>query len=124
MRVSDLVTPLANGSAAILEAIGVLIVIGVALFALADAALRLARRESRHQVMRGLRQRVGHGILVGLEFLVAADIINTVAVDLRIEKVAALGLVVLIRTFLSFALEVELTGKWPWQHERPRENLA
>jgi uncharacterized membrane protein len=54
---------------------------------------------------------------VGLEFLVAADIIHTVAVDLSFQTVGVLSLIVLIRTFLSFTLEVELTGRWPWQNE-------
>lgn len=53
-------------------------------------------------------------ILLGLEFLVAADIIRTVAVQPSLENVAVLGLIVLIRTFLSFSLEVELDGRWPW----------
>jgi len=49
-----------------------------------------------------------------LEFLVAADIIRTVAVQPSLENVAVLGLIVFIRTFLSFSLEVELDGRWPW----------
>ena len=53
-------------------------------------------------------------ILLGLEFLVAADIIRTVVVQPSLENVAVLGLIVLIRTFLSFSLEVELDGRWPW----------
>lgn len=62
-----------------------------------------------------LRQDLGRGILLGLEFLVAADIIRTVAVDPTLENVAVLGLIVLIRTILSMALQVELEGHWPWQ---------
>jgi uncharacterized membrane protein len=60
---------------------------------------------------------LGRGILLGLEFLVAADIIHTVAVELNFNTVGVLALVVLIRTLLSFTLEVELTGRWPWQQE-------
>ena len=63
------------------------------------------------------RQRLGRGILLGLEFLVAADIIHTVAVELTLKTVGVLAIIVLIRTFLSFTLEVELTGRWPWQKE-------
>ncbi len=62
-----------------------------------------------------LRSSLGRSILLGLEFLVAADIINTVAIDPTLESVAVLAAVVLVRTFLSFALEVEITGKWPWK---------
>src|SRR4051812_3956947 len=61
------------------------------------------------------RANLGRGILLGLELLVAADIIGTVAVTPSIQNVAILGLIVLIRTFLSFSLEVEIEGHWPWQ---------
>lgn len=61
------------------------------------------------------RARLGRGILLGLELLVAADIINTVAFEPTLNSVMVLGGVVLIRTFLSLSLEVEITGKWPWQ---------
>ena len=64
---------------------------------------------------RTFRQDLGRGILLGLEFLVAADIIRTVAVEPTLESVLVLGLIVVIRTFLSVALEVEVTGRWPWQ---------
>lgn len=61
---------------------------------------------------------MGKSILLGLEVLIAADIIRTVAVSPTIESVAVLGLIVLVRTFLSFSLEVELYGRWPWQGRR------
>jgi uncharacterized membrane protein len=67
---------------------------------------------------RQLRLDLGRGILLGLEFLVAADIIRTVAVTPTLEGVLILGLIVLIRTFLSMALEVELEGRWPWQAKK------
>ena len=57
----------------------------------------------------------GRSILLGLEFLVAADIIRTVALQPSLQNVAVLGLIVLIRTFLSFSLEVEIDGRWPWR---------
>ena len=61
------------------------------------------------------RRVLGRAILIGLELLVAADIIRTVAVTPTIESVSVLGLIVLIRTFLSWSLEVEISGRWPWQ---------
>ena len=67
-------------------------------------------------VFRETRQRLARGILLGLELLVAADIIHTVAVDLTFQSVGILAIVVGIRTLLSFTLEVDLTGHWPWQH--------
>lgn len=64
---------------------------------------------------RSLRQSIGRGILLGLELLVAGDIIRTVAIAPTFSSVGVLAGIVLIRTFLSFSLEVELTGRWPWQ---------
>jgi uncharacterized membrane protein len=61
------------------------------------------------------RQETGHAILLGIEFMVAGDIIRTVVVDPTLENVIVLGLIVLIRTVLSFALHLEVEGKWPWE---------
>jgi len=61
------------------------------------------------------RSDLGRGILLGLEFLVAADIINTVAIEPTLDSVAVLAGIVLIRTFLSWSLEVEIEGRWPWR---------
>jgi uncharacterized membrane protein len=66
---------------------------------------------------RRFRRDLGQGILLGLEFLVAADIVRTVAVTPTLEGVLILGLIVLIRTFLSMSLQVELEGRWPWRRE-------
>ena len=69
-----------------------------------------------------LRSRLGRSILLGLELLVAADIINTVAVEPTLRSVAVLAGIVLIRTFLSLSLEVEIDGKWPWQQGERRSS--
>ena len=69
----------------------------------------------RMTVYRAYRQLLGRSILLGLEFLVAADIIRTVAVTPTAQSVAVLAGIVAIRTFLSFSLQVEMTGSWPWQ---------
>lgn len=72
---------------------------------------------------REYRQHLGRAILLGLEFLVAADIINTVAVDPTLRSVGLLAGIVAIRTFLSFSLEVEIEGRWPWARAvGPRSN--
>ncbi|MEU5726490.1 DUF1622 domain-containing protein [Micromonospora sp. NPDC047738] len=65
------------------------------------------------------RQGVGRAILLGLEFLVGGDIIRTVAVSPTFASVGVLALIVLVRTFLSFSLEVEIDGRWPWQSRNP-----
>lgn len=67
------------------------------------------------EAYRSYRKHLGRAILLGLEFLVAADIIGTVAVEPTFTNIGVLGGIVLIRTFLSLALEVEIEGRWPWQ---------
>lgn len=66
----------------------------------------------------GYRANLGRGILLGLELLVGADIIGTITAPLTFGSLGLLGLVVLIRTFLSFSLEIEIEGCWPWQRAR------
>lgn len=94
-----------------MEIFGISIIVAFTLYALVFSASRLLRREKPDTIFRQLRQRLGRGILLGLELLVAADIIHTVAVDLTFKTVGILAIVVFIRTFLSFTLEVELTGR-------------
>jgi uncharacterized membrane protein len=67
---------------------------------------------------------LGRSLLLGLEILVAADIIRTVALDPTLESVAVLGLLVLVRTFLSWSIIVEIEGRWPWQPERAERKAA
>ncbi len=74
-------------------------------------------REARFETYRG---RVARALLLGLEILVAADIVRTVVVEPTLRNVMALGLLVLIRTFLSWSLTVELEGRWPWQRGRAK----
>ncbi len=71
---------------------------------------------------RQYRQRLGRAILLGLELLVAADIIRTVAVTPTFESAGVLAVIVVIRTFLSFSLEVELEGRWPWSQRRQEKH--
>lgn len=78
-------------------------------------------RVSQAEAYQRFRTRVARSILLGLEFLVAADIIGTVAVKPTLENLAVLGVIVGIRTFLSFALELEVDGRWPWQRGRDRK---
>jgi uncharacterized membrane protein len=68
-----------------------------------------------------LKLQLGRTLLLGLEILVAADIVRTVALEATLESVVILALLVLVRTFLSWALVVEIEGRWPWQQPRPGE---
>jgi len=96
-----------------IDAIGVAVIAGGAILAV-FMTLGKNRREDGG-AYDFFRRRLGRAILLGLEFLVAADIIRTVAVTPTAESVAVLAGIVLIRTFLSFSLQLEMTGAWPWQ---------
>ena len=91
------------------------IVIGVVIAA-GSAALRLSHHETG--TYRRFRQQLGQTILLGLELLVAGDIIRTVAAEPTFTSLGVLAIIVLIRTFLSFSLDVELTGRWPWAQQK------
>ncbi len=101
----------------VVDAAGVAIMVVGAAIAAVSATVRLARHDI--QTYRRFRQQLGQAILLGLELLVAGDIIRTVAAEPTLTSVAILAIIVLIRTFLSFSLEVELTGRWPWQSKTP-----
>ena len=96
-----------------IDAAGAAVIVTGAAIAFVIAAVRRSRRES--EVYRRFRQQLGQTILLGLELLVAGDIVRTVAASPSLTSVAILAAIVLIRTFLSFSLEVEITGRWPWQ---------
>ena len=112
----------------VVEGVGAaLMVVGgaVALIAAIPAALDPQRRPTSYQT---LRRHLGRVILLGLEILIIGDIVRTIVVEPTVESVLVLGMIVLIRIVLSFALEVEVDGHWPWspgrdstaeQRERP-----
>ncbi|WP_394770833.1 DUF1622 domain-containing protein [Lacisediminihabitans sp.] len=102
-----------EGVGKVIDAAGVAAIVVGALAAAVMASMRAIRRAGA--VYTPFRRFLGRSILLGLELLVAADIIRTVAVTPTLESVAVLGGIVLIRTFLSFSLELEITGRWPWQ---------
>ena len=95
-----------------MEGLGVaVIVVGIA----AASWQFLRRWQSDDEAYDHYRQAIGRSILLGLEILVAGDIIQTVAVDPSFTSVGVLAVIVVVRTFLSWSLEVELRGRWPWQ---------
>jgi len=102
----------------VIDAVGVAVIAIGALISAAGAVSRMRRKTG--DVYRVFREQLGRSILLGLEFLVAADIIRTVAITPNASSVAVLGGIVLIRTFLSFSLQLEVTGYWPWQSARAR----
>ena len=95
------------------DAGGVAIVVMGVVVATVLSVVKLMHREAN--AYESYRRLLGRSILLGLELLVAADIIRTVAVTPTFQSVGVLAVIVVIRTFLSFALELEITGRWPWQ---------
>lgn len=101
----------------VVDGTGVALMITGALVATVLATRRAVTRDPN--TYRLYRRQLGRSILLGLELLVAADIIRTVAITPTIQSVLVLGAIVVIRTFLSFSLELEITGRWPWQKADP-----
>jgi uncharacterized membrane protein len=121
-----LVEQIAPQVSAALEIVGIGIIALGAMLATLRAGRSLTRWTVPGVVYTDLRRQLSRGILLGLEFLVAADIIETVAVEPTFRSVGVLALIVLVRTFLSFTLEVEVSGRWPWQGpgDSVREDVA
>jgi uncharacterized membrane protein len=116
MQIKEFIELAGNGA----EAAGVVLIISGLVIATAryvlPAGLQSAPRYQRY------RQDLGRAILLGLEVLVAADIVRTVAFTPTMDSVIVLAMIVTIRTFLSWSLALELEGRWPWQ--RAAERLA
>ncbi len=102
----------------VVDVAGVVAIVVGALIATAVFGYRVLQRAELHSAYRSYRHGLGRAILLGLELLVAADIIRTVAIAPTFTSLGVLGLIVLVRTFLSFSLEVELEGRWPWQRSQ------
>ncbi len=98
----------------VVELIGVLTIFFGIVFALFRFFFVLNKKQHRYTFIE-LRQALSKAILLGLEILIAADIMATVVTEPTLKNVAVLGLIVLIRTFLSLSLQIEVDGKFPWQ---------
>lgn len=98
------------------EIVGVLLIVGGLVFAtcrwLFERSIAPMARYRRY------REDLGRGILLGLEVLVAADIVRSIALDPTLASLSVLAALVVVRTFLSWSLSVELEGRWPWQRGR------
>jgi uncharacterized membrane protein len=103
-----------------IEAFGVVVVV-LGSSAATVVFLLTFRRLPTSVAYRTYRQQLGRSIILGLEFLIAGDIIRTVVVADTLENVAVLGIIILIRSFLSVTLHLEVEGRWPWQPEQERE---
>jgi uncharacterized membrane protein len=99
----------------LLEVLAVAIIVLAILYSILRYTYERLRGREHEDAYLALKGNLGRSMLLGLEILVAADIVSTVALESTLESVLVLGLLVLIRTFLSWALEVEISGRWPWQ---------
>jgi uncharacterized membrane protein len=108
-------TDIAELAGQLMEAIGVSIIVVGALVATGQFVLQFRHRLSATVMYKAYRVGLARAILLGLEFLVAGDIIRTVAVEPRINSVGVLAAIVGIRTVLSVSLQLEIEGRWPWQ---------
>jgi uncharacterized membrane protein len=102
----------------VIEVGGIAIIVLGILGASVAVLWQVLRGRSGSEAFSLYRSNLGRAILLGLEFLVAADIINTVAIEPTLQSLLILGGIVLIRTFLSFSLEVEIEGRWPWERHK------
>jgi uncharacterized membrane protein len=98
-----------------------IIVVSIAVSTVRALYRVVATRMAVDDYFREYKHSLGRALLLGLEILVAADIVRTVALEATLRSVIVLGLLVLIRTFLSWSLVVEIEGRWPWQPRRKAE---
>ena len=107
-----------------IDAIGVAVIVLGAALACAIFLKRQLPQAPAVDSYRELRQTLGRSLLLGLEFLVAGDIIRTVAATPTFTSVGVLAIIVFIRTFLSFSVQLEVTGRWPWERKEGRSAEA
>lgn len=107
--------------ASFLELLGIVVLVVGFVYAIGVFVKNVLSSHKDPTAYQTLRKGLGRSILLGLEFLVGADIINSVAVNPTYESVGVLGMLVLIRTFLSFTFQVEIDGHLPWQRKIPDE---
>ncbi len=105
------------------EIIAIAIIVGAIVYSLSNYLIKSIFAPEQKDRYEQLKIRLGMALLLALEILVAADVIRTVALEATLQSVLVLGLLVLIRTFLSWALIVEIEGRWPWQQSAEKESI-
>ena len=97
----------------------IVIVTGVLRVAITRGTVRFLMKLGEPGAYESYKHQIGRSLLLGLEFLVAGDVVRTVALEPTLINVAVLGMLVVIRTFLSWSLTVEIEGRWPWHTRQP-----
>jgi uncharacterized membrane protein len=107
-----------------IEMLGALVIVaGVLRVAITRGTVRFLMKLDEPGAYEGYKHQMGRSLLLGLEFLVAGDVVRTVALEPTLVNVAVLGLLVLVRTFLAWTLSVEIEGRWPWQPRPGAQSL-
>jgi uncharacterized membrane protein len=120
MQVMIEIASFAQDAGKMLDAAGVVVILaGVVLSTLA-VFVALFRKKSVHNLYRDYRHNLARSILIGLEFLVAGDIIRSVAGNLNLDSVLILAIIVVIRSLLGVEFEMEIEGRWPWQQSQKK----
>lgn len=114
---------IARGVVEILEILAIS-VIGLGVLISIAAGLTMWFRRDSDAGFETFKRYIARGLLIGLDLLIAADVIKTVTLDETLESALVLGLLVLIRTFLSWALVLEVEGRWPWQRDERRSGAG
>ena len=112
----------AQTSGQLLDAAGIVVILAGALASTLAIIVTALKQRSIHNLYRTYRHNLARSILIGLEFLVAGDIIRSVAGNLSLDSVVILAIIVVIRSLLGVEFEMEIEGRWPWQ--RGKENKA
>jgi len=113
-------TSFAQTAGKLLDAAGVIVILAGALFSTLAIIVAAFKRKSIHDLYLMYRHNLARSILIGLEFLVAGDIIRSVAGNLSIDSVVILAVIVVIRSLLGIEFEMEIEGRWPWQRARKK----
>jgi len=108
----------AQAAGQFLDSIGVVVILGGAIAATIAALVNIFIHRNVHHLYRSYRQNLARSILIGLEFLVAGDIIRSVAGNLSIDSVVILAVIVIIRSLLGIEFEMEIEGHWPWKRSQ------
>lgn len=120
MQVMIEIASFAQDAGKMLDAAGVVIILAGVLLSTLAILFALFKRQGVHNLYRDYRNNLARSILIGLEFLVAGDIIRSVAGNLSLDSVLILAIIVVIRSFLGMEFEMEIEGHWPWQRSQKK----
>lgn len=115
-------TVFAQEAGKLLDGVGIVVILIGVLISTIAAFVTIAKRKGVHHIYSAYRHNLARSILIGLEFLVAGDIIRSVAGNLSLDSVVILAIIVVIRSLLGVEFEMEIEGRWPWQRSKSARN--